>query len=165
MNSSRLGVITQKRLVIQGCDILDLCTCSDTLTQSLRSLSPVPSFAKEAVASLAESAGQDYETVVYLLGVFLCYPLGLIMLALPYGKLKHLFSFILGAFLLQFTIGVQWIHHLISSLVAYAMFMFLPAKVAKIAVPVWMMVYMTAGMYAGESVPLRMLKTNVHAPP
>lgn len=105
----------------------------------------VPSFAKEAVANLAESAGQDYETVVYLLGVFLCYPLGLIMLALPYGKLKHLFSFILGAFLLQFTIGVQWIHHLISSLVAYAMFLILPAKIAKTAVPIWMMVYMTAG--------------------
>lgn len=92
--------------------------------------------------------------------MFLCYPLGLIMLALPYGKLKHLFSFILGAFLLQFTIGVQWIHHLVSSLVAYAMFLMLPAKIAKTAVPIWMMVYITAGMYVGESMPSHM-RTNI----
>lgn len=105
----------------------------------------VPGFVKNAVQSLSESTGQDVETLEYLLGMLICYPLGLIMLALPYGKLKHIFSFLLGAFLLQFTIGIQWIHQLISSLVAYVMFLVLPAKVAKTAVPVFAMLYITAG--------------------
>mmetsp|Transcript_18024 Transcript_18024/g.38895 ORF Transcript_18024/g.38895 Transcript_18024/m.38895 type:complete len:502 (-) Transcript_18024:247-1752(-) len=105
----------------------------------------VPSFVKEGVESLSASTGQDVETLEYLLGMLICYPLGMIMLALPYGKVKHLFSFILGAFLLQFTIGIQWIHHLISSMIAYVMFLVLPAKFAKTAVPVFAMIYITAG--------------------
>ena len=105
----------------------------------------VPGFVKEAVENLSETTGQDVETLEYLLGMFLCYPLGMIMIALPYGKMKHLFSFILGAFLLQFTIGIQWIHHLISSLVAYSIFLVFPAKTAKTLVPIFAMIYMTAG--------------------
>ena len=105
----------------------------------------VPAFVKEGVESLSQTTGQDVETLEYLLGMLLCYPLGMIMLSLPHGKLKHLFSFILGAFLLQFTIGIQWIHQLISSLVAYAIFLIFPAKTAKTLVPVFAMVYITAG--------------------
>jgi len=118
------------------------------LTITLHHLFPsriVPGFVKEAVEGLSESTGQDVETLEYLLGMFICYPLGLIMLALPYGKVKHLFSFILGAFLLQFTIGVQWIHHLISSLIAYGIFLVFPAKTAKTLVPIFAMVYITGG--------------------
>ena len=73
---------------------------------------------KDAVESLSQQTGQDVETLEYLLGMIICYPLGIIMLSLPHGKMKHLFSFILGAFLLQFTIGIQWIHQLISSMIA-----------------------------------------------
>lgn len=87
----------------------------------------------------------DTETVSYVLGMFLCYPLGLIMLGTPYGKARHLFSFLLGAFLLQFTLGVQWIHHLISSLVAYAMILTLPRKQLKTVLPFFAMAYMTLG--------------------
>jgi hypothetical protein len=67
------------------------------------------------------------------------------MLMLPHGKVKHLFSFLLGAFLLQFTIGVQWIHHLITSLVAYIFFIILPAKTNATVVPVFVMTYITLG--------------------
>jgi hypothetical protein len=100
---------------------------------------------KEGVESLSQTTGQDVETLEYLLGLIICYPLGMIMLSLPHGKVKHLFSFILGAFLLQFTIGIQWIHQLISSLVAYGIFLLCPAKTAKIVVPVFAMIYITAG--------------------
>lgn len=100
---------------------------------------------KEGVKSLAQTVGQDVETLEYLLGLLICYPLGMIMLSLPHGKIKHLFSFLLGAFLLQFTIGIQWIHQLISSLVAYAMFLILPSSLAKTVVPIFMMIYITAG--------------------
>jgi len=105
----------------------------------------VPKFVDTWVQNLAETAGQDVETVEFTLGIFLCYPLGLIMHMLPYGKLKHLFSFLLGAFLLQFTIGKQWVHLMISSLACYLMFAVLPPKVYKTAVPVFMMLYMTLG--------------------
>ena len=90
-------------------------------------------------------SGQDIETLNYVLGMFMCYPLGLIMKALPYGKGKHFFSFLLGAFLLQFTIGKQWIHQMISSLIAYAMLLILPSKQAKFWVPVMSMIYITMG--------------------
>lgn len=105
----------------------------------------VPGFVKTQVEALSEAIGFDVETLEYTLGMFLCYPLGLIMLALPYGKMKHAFSFLLGAFLLQFTIGTQWIHQLITSVVVYIMFLVLPAKLAKTVVPVFLMIYITLG--------------------
>lgn len=77
--------------------------------------------------------------------MFACYPLGLIMSMIPFGTPRHLFSFLLGAFLLQFTVGVQWMHHLISSLVAYALILILPRKTLKTALPVFAMTYMTFG--------------------
>lgn len=89
--------------------------------------------------------GFDVETLNYTLGMFLCYPLAMIMNALPYGQVRHVFSFLLGAFLLQFTLGVQWIHQLITSLVAYAMFVTLPRKVSKAMVPAFVLVYLVLG--------------------
>ena len=100
---------------------------------------------KVQVAGVADAAGMDIETVSYVLGLFACYPLGMIMSQIPYGTARHAFSFLLGAFLLQFTLGVQWIHHLISCLVAYAMILILPRKTLKTALPVFAMVYMTLG--------------------
>lgn len=105
----------------------------------------VPGFVTTQVLALSESTGQDIETLNYVLGMFLCYPLGMIMGLMPYGKTRHMFSFLLGAFLLQFTIGKQWIHQLITSLLAYAMFTILPAKQCKFWVPFMLMVYMTLG--------------------
>jgi len=105
----------------------------------------VPKFVTEGIDALSESTGQDVETLNYVLGMFMCYPLGLIMAMLPYGKTRHIFSFLLGAFLLQFTIGKQWIHQMISSMLAYVMFLILPAKEAKFWVPFMSMVYITLG--------------------
>lgn len=118
---------------------------SQTLTLPTHNSFTVPGFVKEGVESLSQTTGQDVETLEYLLGMLLCYPLGMIMLSLPHGKVKHLFSFLLGAFLLQFTIGIQWIHQLISSMAVYVMFLVLPAKTAKTLVPIFMMAYITAG--------------------
>jgi len=105
----------------------------------------VPSFVDVQVDALSEAIGFDKETLSYTLGMFLCYPLGLIMLMLPYGKIKHVFSFILGAFLLQFTIGKQWIHHLLTSLLVYAMLLIMPPKLSKTVIPIFVMLYMTLG--------------------
>jgi len=105
----------------------------------------VPSFVTTQVAALAESIGFDEETLSYTLGMFLCYPLGIIMAMLPYGKIKHLFSFLLGAFLLQFTIGKQWVHHMITVTVCYLMLLLLPRKMSKTLVPWFVMLYCTFG--------------------
>jgi hypothetical protein len=108
-------------------------------------ISSVPDFIRVLVGNLAESIGFDVETLNYTLGMFLCYPLGLIMTSLPYGQVRHLFSFLLGAFLLQFTLGVQWIHHVITSLVCYAMFAILPRSASKTLVPFFVMAYLLLG--------------------
>ncbi|CAB9504357.1 bound O-acyltransferase domain-containing protein 2 [Seminavis robusta] len=105
----------------------------------------VPPFVSEAVQGLSDQIGFDVETLSYVLGLLLCYPCGMIMNSMPFGKARHFFSFILGAFLLQFTIGVQWIHHMITSLVVYALFAFVPRNKVQIVVPVFVMVYMTLG--------------------
>lgn len=77
--------------------------------------------------------------------MFLCYPLGIIMAMLPYGKIRHLFSFLLGAFLLQFTIGKQWIHQMITVGVSYLIMLMLPRKTSKTIVPWFVMLYVTFG--------------------
>jgi len=105
----------------------------------------VPTFVRTAIADLADSIGFDAETLSMTLGLFLAYPLGIVMQSMPYGKVRHLFSFLLGAFLLQFIIGVQWIHHAITCLVAYVMLAVLPRNVSKTAVPIFIMIYMTGG--------------------
>ena len=105
----------------------------------------VPGFVREQVLSLSEAIGFDVETLNYVLGLFLCYPLAMIMNMIPYGSMRHVFSFLLGAFLLQFTLGVQWIHQLITSLVAYALFLIFPRKTTSVLVPAFAMLYLVMG--------------------
>jgi hypothetical protein len=105
----------------------------------------VPEFIKDSVAEFGASIGFDYDTLSMTLGLFLCYPLGMIMNFLPFGMTKHFFSFFLGAFLLQFTIGVQWMHQLVSSLVAYFLLAVLPAKYSRFIVPFFAIAYCTCG--------------------
>lgn len=105
----------------------------------------VPGFVSGYVESLSEAIGFDVETLNYTLGLFLCYPLAMIMNLIPYGKMRHLFSFLLGAFLMQFTLGVQWVHQLITSLVVYAMFLVLPRKLNTTLVPTFAMLYLVFG--------------------
>jgi hypothetical protein len=97
------------------------------------------------VQNLSEAIGFDVETLSYVLGLFLCYPLGIILNSMPFGMPRHFFSFFLGAFLIQFTIGTQWIHQLITSLVVYAMFHVVPREKIQLVVPIFVMLYMTLG--------------------
>ena len=105
----------------------------------------VPDVVRTYVAALSAQIGFDVETLNYTLGLFLCFPLAMIMTSLPYGMIRHLFSFLLGAFLLQFTLGVQWIHQLITSLIVYGMLLVLPRKFNTIAVPAIAMFYLVFG--------------------
>ncbi|GMI58609.1 hypothetical protein ScalyP_jg10991 [Parmales sp. scaly parma] len=105
----------------------------------------VPSLLVELTSSLASFVGMDEQTVCYTLGLFLAYPLGLVMLKLPFGLPRHVFSFLMGAFLLQYTIGVQWIHHLVSSLAAYGLILALPLRKSKALVPAFAVLYCVLG--------------------
>lgn len=104
-------------------------------------------FIETHVSNLSKAIGFDTETLCYTLGMFLCYPLGIIMQMLPHGKIKHLFSFLLGAFLLQFTIGKQWVHHIITVCISYLFFLLLPVKQCKTVVPLFVMTYLTLGHF------------------
>jgi MBOAT, membrane-bound O-acyltransferase family len=48
-------------------------------------------------------------------------------------------------FLCQFVVGVQWIHHLVTSLVVYAMFMLFSRRTCAVVVPTFVMVYCVLG--------------------
>lgn len=102
-------------------------------------------FVKELVSKLSAAIGFDQETLSYTIGLFLCYPLGLLMHLLPYGKARHIFSFVLGVFLLQFTIGKQWVHHMITVLISYCLFVLVPYKQCIRIVPLFVMTYLTVG--------------------
>ena len=95
----------------------------------------VPNILKVQISVVADTVGMDVETVAMVLGMFMCYPCGFIQSMLPFGQMKHFFSFLLGAFLLQFVLSVQWIHHLISTLLCYACFALLPASINRYLVP------------------------------
>lgn len=125
--------------------MLQICSEAARYLTIFSLISQVPAAVREQMDVVAEIVGMDTETVSYVLGMFACYPLGLIMLQIPYGNARHLFSFLLGAFLLQLTLGVQWIHQLISSLVAYAMILILPRKTLSVALPFFAMTYMCFG--------------------
>jgi len=102
-------------------------------------------FVQDQVAKLSTLIKFDEATLCYTLGMFLCYPLGIIMHMLPYGKMKHIFSFLMGAALLQFSLKKQWIHHMITVLVSYLILLVAPAKRSKVIIPVFVMTYLTLG--------------------
>jgi len=54
----------------------------------------VPGFVSEHVEALSEQIGVATDALTYTLGLFLCYPLGMIMNVLPYGQARHVFSFL-----------------------------------------------------------------------
>jgi len=105
----------------------------------------VPAFFVTAVEKLAVQIGFDYPTLSYTLALFLAYPLGLIISLIPGGQVKHFASFLAGAFLLQFTIGVQWIHILIATLVSWVCLQTLSPKLCKTVLPLLAVGYCVLG--------------------
>jgi len=105
----------------------------------------VPNILRQGVQSLSDAIGFDVATLNMTLALFLTYPLAAIMNMLPYGPIRHYFNFLFGAFLIQFVVGVQWIHQLITSLVVYAMFCVLPRRLNRYLVPTFVMLYCVLG--------------------
>jgi len=105
----------------------------------------VPNILRQGVQSLSDTIGFDVPTLNMTLALFLTYPLAFIMNLLPFGPIRHYFNFLFGAFLIQFVVGVQWIHHLVTSLVVYGMFLVLPRRLNRYLVPLFVMLYCVLG--------------------
>ena len=75
--------------------MLQICSEAARYLTIFSLISQVPAAVREQMDVVAEIVGMDTETVSYVLGMFACYPLGLIMLQIPYGNARHLFSFLL----------------------------------------------------------------------
>lgn len=89
----------------------------------------------------AASLGMELTIFKYTLGLFLVYPFSWILYKLPNANLKHLFSFAVGFFLVQWIYGADWIHSFVSSLGIYLIAAIAPGK-PKVAF-LWAMGYMT----------------------
>lgn len=73
-----------------------------------------------------------------------CYPLGLIMHLLPYGKIRHVYSFATGIITVQVVWGIHWIHTPITTLLSYAMLRYCPREHIQRILPTFLMVYLAA---------------------
>eukprot|EP00523_Entomoneis_sp_CCMP467_P002840 CAMPEP_0168742076 /NCGR_PEP_ID=MMETSP0724-20121128/12850_1 /TAXON_ID=265536 /ORGANISM="Amphiprora sp., Strain CCMP467" /LENGTH=502 /DNA_ID=CAMNT_0008789615 /DNA_START=6 /DNA_END=1514 /DNA_ORIENTATION=- len=105
----------------------------------------VPDFLKEIVKYLADLIGFDVPTLSFTVAIYLCYVLGGLMNFIPAGKPRHIANILFGVFLMQFTVGVQWMHQLVNAVVTYVMFLVLPRKTAAFAVPAFVMTYCVLG--------------------
>lgn len=99
----------------------------------------------ESIQAVAKLIDMDYETTAYALGLFLAYPLGVLMNFVPPGKLKHLFSAFFGVLILQLVLAVQWFNLFFVCTVSYAAFLLLPPKAALYIVPTFAMGYCVLG--------------------
>ena len=62
---------------------------------------------------------------------------------LPNESTKHLYSGLVGIFLLQWVFGAEWIHSVVSSVVTYLLCALLPRQHSHIVAFAWVMGYMT----------------------
>jgi len=78
-----------------------------------------PAVLHETVESLSATSGVSAEELRFFLVLISAYPIGLTWRALPTATMKHLFSVVLGIWILQFVVGYQWLHVVIPSLVSW----------------------------------------------
>lgn len=90
---------------------------------------------------LAETMGFEVGLMTYIIGIFMTFPLGFVMSCIPFGFCKHLSAATMGAYLLYFTLGNQWLHILGTTTVSYIMIVALPRSVIKTALPIFAMAY------------------------
>jgi len=104
-----------------------------------------PPIVTESIATVATAISMDYETTAYVLGLFLAYPLGILMNVVPNGSMKHLFSLFFGVGILQAVLAIQWFHLFFVATVCYAVFIIMPTKVSLYIVPTFAMGYCVLG--------------------
>lgn len=83
-----------------------------------------------------------YRAMQYMIAVYLCCPLGLVLRLLPGSNLKHLFSFGTGLLLVQWVFASTWIHPFIASLFTYLVCIVGPKKYNHVIVMIFQLVYL-----------------------
>ena len=105
----------------------------------------IPPSLKNSVTALGGSLGLEYGATAYIIGLYLTYPLGIIFNNVPLGNSRHLFSFVFGILILQLVVGVQFAHLLFCSSTSYILLKLLPTNTAKVAVPLFSLLYTVVG--------------------
>lgn len=100
-------------------------------------------FIDSKIEPIATSTGMQLTVIKYTLSLFLVYPLAFLLRKIPNTTIKHLFSCIIGIFLMQWIYGVDWIHSFITTAVTYLLCLIVPRKYVHIVVFIWAMGYMT----------------------
>ena len=76
--------------------------------------------ALETVAELLEKGASLHPTVSRMLvSMALAYPLGAVMPSLPRGTIRHLWTAVTGIILVQFVLGVDWLHVALPAAIVY----------------------------------------------
>eukprot|EP00189_Rhodosorus_marinus_P008263 CAMPEP_0184752660 /NCGR_PEP_ID=MMETSP0315-20130426/43696_1 /TAXON_ID=101924 /ORGANISM="Rhodosorus marinus, Strain UTEX LB 2760" /LENGTH=454 /DNA_ID=CAMNT_0027232007 /DNA_START=40 /DNA_END=1404 /DNA_ORIENTATION=+ len=79
----------------------------------------VPAGLKTMVADLSGAVGISAGEIKMFLCLMLAYPLGVVWRHLPTPTAKHMFSIVVGLYMLVFVYGFQWIHVIISASLAF----------------------------------------------
>ena len=93
------------------------------------------------VSPIAAALNTDEDTARFLVGILLTFPMGYLMSFIPFGVSKHTFAAIGGLYLLRMTMGDQWFHVPLTTIISYLMLWKLPRDVSRYAVPFFAMTY------------------------
>ena len=93
------------------------------------------------VSPIATALNTDEDTARFLVGILLTFPMGYLMSFIPFGVSKHTFAAVGGLYMLRMTIGDQWFHVPITTILSYLMLWKLPRDVSRYVVPLFAMTY------------------------
>ena len=102
---------------------------------------------------------------VFLASMLACYPLGLMMHFLPYGTIRHVFSLVTGALLLQVCWGPHWIHTPLTSFVTYGLIRWCSSSImlpVQKVVPVFVMAYLALAHFQHQFFATNYMGMDIH---
>lgn len=76
------------------------------------------------------------------IALFVCYPIGILINFLPHGESRHACSFFSGFLILYLAVGRHWVHHAITSLLSYSIFLSLSPRLSRVLVLLVLLVYL-----------------------
>ena len=76
------------------------------------------------------------------IALFVCYPIGILINFLPHGESRHACSFFSGFLILYLAVGRHWVHHAITCLLSYSIFLSLSPRLSRVLVLLVLLVYL-----------------------
>lgn len=103
-----------------------------------------PAALTAGIGSLSDASGVGVGEVKLFLCLLAAYPLALVWRKLPTATAKHVFSVVVGLWMLQFVIGYQWLHIVLSSTIVYGILLVGGPRARVVAATVAML-YLSGG--------------------